>query len=213
VADYTFDFSAQTTANPWTVPSPLTKLSTTNFAITNASGARSASNGSAAWLAHNVSYTGGATQIKADITVPSWVLNGDLCGPGIFVRSGANAKNGYRLRVDGAGAMYLDKVSGGNFTETQLNSVGSITLVGTDTLSIGYVPNTGVITGYQNGVSKLTATDSTYAAEASLAPGIYSEPGNTNSQYVKTFAGTGVASGVSVAVLTANYYRRRRLAA
>jgi hypothetical protein len=184
MSDYSFNFSTQSTASPWTVPSPLLKLSTQNLAITNGSGVRSSANGNNAWLCHNVNYTGGTTPIQADITVPAWVLSGDLVGPGVFVRSGGNAGNGYAIRVDGGGAMYIDKISGGNFTGTQLNSVGS----------------TGVITGLQNGVSKLTATDTTFAAETTLAAGAWASPGNTNSQYIKTFAGTGVAATGGIAV-------------
>lgn len=200
MSDYSFNFSTQSTASPWTVPSPLIKLSAQNLAITNGSGVRSSANGNNAWLGHNVNYTGGSTPIQSDITVPAWVLNGDLVGPGIFARSGGNAGNGYAVRVDGGGAMYIDKVTGGNFTTTQLTSVGGITLNATDTISISYVPNTGVVTGLQNGVSKLTVTDTTFASDTTLAPGVWTSPGNTNSQYVKTFAGTGVAVVVTGAI-------------
>lgn len=197
MADFSFDFSAQTTANPWPVPSSLLKLSVTNFSLTNGTGVRSASNGNSAWGAHNVNYTGGTTPIVAAITYNAIVFNHDNAGAGVFARTGGNAGAGYALRLDETGAMYFDSVAPG-FVATQIASTSGLTLSASDVFTLSYVPATGALVGQQNGVTKLTFTDTTYAAETTLAAGWWIDPGNTNSQYIKTFAGTGVATGVAL---------------
>jgi hypothetical protein len=198
MSDFNYDFSAQSSQNPWTVPSPLLKLSTTNFSLTNATGVRSASNGSDAWGAHNVPYSGGATAIDAEVTYNAIVFTGDSAGAGVFVRTGGNAGAGYRFRIGEDGSVYLDRVTAAG-ASTQIASASGLTLNASDVFKLRYVTSTNTLTGYQNGVSKVTTTDSTYAAEASLAAGWWISPGNVNAQYIKTFAGTGVAAGMSAA--------------
>jgi hypothetical protein len=193
MSDFSYDFSAQATQNPWTVPGTLIKLSSTNFSLTNGTGVRSASNGNVAWGAHNATYTCSTTPIDSEITYNAIVFNHDEGGAGVFVRTGGNAGAGYSLRVAEDGTAYIDRCTAA-FATTQLASTSGLTLAASDVFKLRYVASTGALTGYQNGVQKLTVTDTTYQAESTLAAGWWINPGNTNSQYIKTFAGTGVAT-------------------
>lgn len=199
MADYTFDFSSQTTQNPWTVPSPLLQLSVTNFALTNGTGVRSASNGLDAWGVHDVDYIGGSTPIESEVTYNAITFSGDNAGAGVFVRSGVNAGAGYRFRIDEGGGGYLDRCLPSG-AATQLTSISGLTLNASDVFMLRYVPSTGVLTGWQNGVQRITFTDATYDSEASLAAGWWISPGNINAQYIKTFAGTGMVPSLPVPV-------------
>lgn len=193
MADFTYDFTAQATANPWTIPSPLMQISTQNSRVDNGSGVKSATNGVDASGAHNVAYTGGSTPIIAGVVLGTVVNDADICAAGIFARSGGNAKAGYLGRMDGANTCYIDIINAAG-SYTNLVQVGSITYATDDLWELRYVQSTNTLTLYQNGVQRLTTTDSTYNADTTLAPGWWVGPGNINAQYIKQLQGTGVAS-------------------
>lgn len=192
MADYTVDLSAIATANPWTPSAPLKKGSTANLQLVNGSGAKSASGGSVSYGVHDVNYTLGSTQIRAEVDIGTIVFASDRVGPAIIARSGANAGKGYAALPDNYGGIYVYKVSAAGAL-TQIGYIGSITLAANDLIGLGYQQSTNTLTVYQNGTSKTTVTDSTYNADTTLGAGWLTDPQNINGQYVKRLLGTGVA--------------------
>jgi hypothetical protein len=82
-----------------------------------------------------------------------------------------------------------------------------LTLTGTHTLQLGVAGTT--LTTILDSTTLGTITDATYATGQ---PGMAYEDGNNNVTHITSFTATDAASaGPSIAVLTANYYRRRRL--
>lgn len=193
MADYTVDLSAIATANPWTPSAPLKKGSTANLQLVNGSGAKSASGGSVSYGVHDVNYTLGSTQIRAEVDIGTIVFASDRAGPAIIARSGANAGAGYAALPDNYGYIYIYKVSAAGAL-TQIGYIGSITLAANDLIGLGYQQSTNTLTVYQNGTSKTTVTDSTYNADTTLGAGWLTDPQNINGQYVKRLLGTGVAA-------------------
>lgn len=191
MATFSYSFSGQSTANPWTPPSSLSKLSATNFQILNGSGLRSATT-SDSYGIHNSAYTGGSTEIVSEITFGTPVYNSDFAYATIICRSGANAGKGYGVTSisAGTGRVVLIDASGGT-TGLAVNTITALSAG--SKLGIGYKQSTNTITVYVNGVSQFTVTDSTYAAETDMAAGFEFAVGNSNSQYITALDTSGVA--------------------
>lgn len=207
MADYTVDLSAIATANPWTPSAPLKKGSTANLQLVNGSGAKSASGGSVSYGVHDVNYTLGSTQIRAEVDIGTVVFASDRVGPAIIARSGANAGAGYAALPDNYGGIYVYTVSAAGAL-TQIGYIGSITLAANDLIGLGYQQSTNTLTVYQNGTSKTTVADTTYNADSTLGAGWLTDPQNINGQYVKRLLGTGVAASAptitNITTLTIN---------
>ena len=207
MADYTVDLSAIATANPWTPSAPLKKGSTANLQLVNGSGAKSASGGNVSYGVHDVNYTLGSTQIRAEVDIGTVVFASDRVGPAIIARSGANAGAGYAALPDNYGYIYVYKVSAAGAL-TQIGYIGSITLAANDLIGLGYQQSTDTLTVYQNGTSKTPVTDATYNADTTLGAGWLTDPQNINGQYAKRLLGTGVAASAptitNITTLTIN---------
>jgi len=199
VSDFSYNFSAQVTANPWTGPATLLKLfSYPDWQIVNGTGLQSTTAYNSIWFAHNVDYVGSATAIVAEITIPSTTISSDHPAAGIFVRTGANAGAGYNLELTTSTTANLQSIAT-NGARTYLAGITLGTITTSSLIGLSYVPSTGVLTATVDGVSKGTFVDTTWAAEASLAAGGYLyQTSGAQTQAISTFAGTGVAAATSL---------------
>ena len=201
---YNYDFSAQATANPWTGPAELLKLfSYPDWQIVNAIGLRSTTAYNRIWFAHNVSYTGGTTEIRAGITTLSTVFSGNSPGAGVFARSGANAGAGYMAYITSATTATVLRVA----TDGTPTYLGGVTLSGYSAgtlFEIGYTPTGGAIEVYVAGVAQSAGlTDTTYSSDTTLAAGgyLYQNSG-VQDQEISTFQGNGIATSGTVYTVT-----------
>lgn len=209
MADFTRDFSALTTTNPYVLSSPLKFMyggtsgttAADAFQVVNGSGIKISNFGTLglSWGVHDVTY---GNLITSEITIPNNAFSGDIVAAGIFIRSGTGQAAGYVFRVDGFGGGYIQSITATG-TLTTLTSTGSgITTAANDVFKLTFDQSTGDLAAYQNGVSKLTVSaDNTYTSpqRALMGAGWYTEWGNSNAQYISVFAGTGVsASGTTV---------------
>jgi len=193
MADYTFTFTAEATANPWTPSAPIKKSSSNNLQLLNGSGVKSATNSQVSYGCHDVDYTLGATQILSEVDIGTVVYAGDRAGPAIIARSGGNAGAGYAALPDNYGGIYVYRVSAAGAL-TQIGYVGSITLANDDLIGLGYVQSTDTLTIYQNATQRTTVVDATYNADTTLGAGWLHDPTNLNAQYLQALHTTGVAA-------------------
>lgn len=203
MADYTINFQAVGTNNPYTIVAPLTKLSTQNFR-TDASGIRAADNSANAQLVHDVAY---GTTIQSRIVIGTPAFSSDDVAAGIYVRSGANQKAGY-VGYHAGTEVHIYRISAAG-AATDLAGVGGVTALAGDTVDLVYITGTGGLTLLLNGVSTLTATDATFAAEP-LGAGLFVGPGNINAQYIRSFEGTGVSAAGGQAARSSSFFRNQQ---
>jgi hypothetical protein len=208
MADFTLN-APGTTVNPYTPSSILILLGTLQ---SEASGIRPGSLSSAI-IAHNVSY--GAT-ITTTATLAT-ISSGDSILVGAVVRTGGNAKAFIGASISFAQIALITLDAAGS--STPISTANAITWATSDVFSttVAISGGTATVSASQNG-SPFTFninTTTNFTGETSLAAGMVFDPENNNGTRISQFTGTGVSGGggPSVAVLTANLFRRKRLTA
>lgn len=189
-ADFTVNFVTSGTANPYTNASLTFQIG--SFRNTNASGLFAVTNGTNNQAVHNVNY--GST-LRSDVTIAT-INSADDPAAAVIVRSGANTGKGYVAYTDGSGG-HIATLSGGGGGWVDIAGSGwTQTIANGDIISLTYNKSTGALVALINNIAIGTgATDSTYAAEASLAAGFALQTNNTNGTRIGQFAGTGVQAG------------------
>lgn len=148
--------------------------------------------GSVTVFAHDADYG----DIVVSEIVLSQFLNHDEIVPGAFVRTGANAGAGIGLAVrTTTTAKFRRYNAAGVETDLTMDITPPTNFAANDVIVVTYNRTTGTISATQNGLAIGTgATDSTYAAEPSLAAGGLLFYGNSNNSYFSSFSATGVAA-------------------
>jgi hypothetical protein len=186
----TFTLNAPgTTNNPW---NPSNVLTFAGGLRTDASGIRGGF-GTVGYgaMAHNASYSG-----LIDATVTIAVESGaDEVGVAAVVRTGANAGASVGALLNSSGLLRFVKYDPSG-TQTQIGSNQTVAaFTAGDTMRMTYNPSDGTITAYYKGSLVGSVTDSTYAAESSLAAGATFNWGNVGGTYISQFVAEGSGTG------------------
>lgn len=145
-------------------------------------------------VAHDTAF--GST-ITSRVTVAA-ILGSDFVFVGSVVRTGANAGAFVGVYYNGSTEMRICRINAAG-TKTDISNALTITaLSANDTITCVYNTGTGAVTAQINGGSNLsftgTTTDSTYAAESTLAAGFGFDAQNSNGTKVSSFFADGQAA-------------------
>jgi hypothetical protein len=186
--DFALNCLSDPTANPYTPANVIVAVGT--LRNTNGTGCKAATNGTSNLAYHNGAY---GSSIRADIVYGTTGIY-DVVSACVVVKSGANANKGYGYYLNG-GSARLATLDGTGFFNDLSGTTFTYTPSPGDTLSCTYNASTGALQGLVNGVVQSSTTDETYATEA-LAAGFGVSAGNLNVSVIRSFSGTGVASGM-----------------